>query len=388
MRLLGVARGRAPYILRMANDVDFSDLARRLESRFAAGVGQPWSEEDFDRLAMEVFRLQYERVSAFRAFCEGRGRTPATVGRWHDVPAVPARAFKHLDLAVGEPELVFLTSGTTRGAERRGRHLVARASLYRASLLPPFARHVMASPEPSASRAPFVSLVPSPGALPDSSLSYMIGCAAEAFSSEAHWLVDASGVLDERGLRAVLEGAARGEHPVVVLGTALALLHAVERLEKEPAPRLPDGSRVMETGGFKGLEREIGREELHDRLAAATGVPRHRIVSEYGMTELLSQLYEPVLSEGPEATGVHVPPPWLKVRALDPVSLEEVAPGEPGLLAFFDLANAGSVCHVLTEDVGVVVDGRVRLQGRARGAEPRGCSRAMDELMSSAGRVP
>jgi hypothetical protein len=82
-----------------------------------------------------------------------------------------------------------------------------------------------------------------------------------------------------------------------------------------------------------------------------------------------------------------VPPPWLKVRALDPASLDEVAPGEPGLLAFFDLANAGSVCHVLTEDVGVVVEGRVRLQGRVRGAEPRGCSRAMDELMSSAGTI-
>ncbi len=105
------------------------------------------------------------------------------------------------------------------------------------------------------------------------------------------------------------------------------------------------------------------------------------------MTELLSQLYEPVLSEGAAAAGAHVLPPWLRARALDPVTLDELAPGEEGLLAFFDLANAGSVCHVLTEDVGAVVDGRVRLRGRVAGAEPRGCSRAMDELMS-AGRSP
>lgn len=140
----------------------------------------------------------------------------------------------------------------------------------------------------------------------------------------------------------------------------------------------------METGGFKGAGREVTRVDLYRRLAEATGVPAQRIVSEYGMTELLSQLYEPVLSEGPGAVGTHVAPPWLKVRALDPVTLEELPPGEDGLLCFFDLANAGSVCHVLTEDVGSVAKGRVRLAGRARGAEPRGCSLAMDELMAAA----
>jgi hypothetical protein len=143
----------------------------------------------------------------------------------------------------------------------------------------------------------------------------------------------------------------------------------------------------METGGFKGAGREITRVELYGRLGEATGIPPERIVSEYGMTELLSQLYEPVLSEGPGAAGTHVPPPWLKVRALDHVTLEELPAGEEGLLCFFDLANAGSVCHVLTEDVGSVRQGHVRLAGRARGAEPRGCSRAMDELMAAADSV-
>ena len=49
--------------------------------------------------------------------------------------------------------------------------------------------------------------------------------------------------------------------------------------------------------------------------------------------------------------------------------------GEPGLLAHFDLANAASVCPILTEDLGCVLPGRwVRLLGRAAGASPRGCS--------------
>jgi hypothetical protein len=140
----------------------------------------------------------------------------------------------------------------------------------------------------------------------------------------------------------------------------------------------------MDTGGFKGLERELTRDELHTRLESVTGIPHSMMIGEYGMTELLSQLYEPVLDSGAQAFDTYVPAPWLRVRALDPVTLADVPEGTTGLLAFFDLANAGSVCHVLTEDLGSVSRGRVRLHGRAPGAEPRGCSVAMDELMSAA----
>jgi len=139
----------------------------------------------------------------------------------------------------------------------------------------------------------------------------------------------------------------------------------------------------METGGFKGRSREVPKHELHALLTERTRVPRERIVNEYGMTELLSQLYEPVLAEGLSGADRHAPPPWLKVRALDPVTLEPLDEGEEGILAFFDLANVGSVSHILTQDVGSVIGGDVQLVGRSSEAEPRGCSRAMDELMSS-----
>ena len=367
----------------MTEDVDFEELADELERRFQDGCA-PWSPEGFNALALRAFGCQFEHIPTFGAFCEARGCTPATVERWQDVPAVPARAFKRIDFSLAPPELVFLTSGTTHGSGPRGRHLVPRSSLYRRSLLKPFERHVLGG-APKGARMPFLSLIPSPEALPSSSLSFMVGAAAEVLATETHWVVDACGALDEDRLRSVMNGAARADEPILLLGTALALLHTVERLEEAPADPLPTGSRIMETGGFKGLDRSIGREELYDRVAEATGVLRESIVSEYGMTELLSQLYEPVLSEGPHAAGAYVAPPWLKVRALDPVTLDEVEPGEPGLLAFFDLANAGSVCHVLTEDFGAVVEGRLCLHGRVQGAEPRGCSRAMDELMSAAG---
>ena len=377
----------------MERNGSFDTLARELEHAFDAGGENgrgdtslaPWSEPRFTRLALAAFALQFERIPAYRGLCERRELTPETVTRWEDVPPVPAAAFKHLDLTIEparRPEAVFRTSGTSRGRRARGRHLVTSLSLYRRSLVPPFGVHVVRG-----DRMPFISLVPPWRERIDSSLSFMVSAAAEAYASEVLWLVDGRGRLDEDALWSAMRAAERASVPVLIVATSLSLLHAVERLEMGRPVRLPPGSRVMDTGGFKGMEREVTRDELHTRVESATGVPASMMIGEYGMTELLSQLYEPVLDTGVHAFGTYVPAPWLRVRALDPLTLAEVPDGTTGLLSFFDLANAGSVCHVLTEDLGSVSRGRVRLQGRAPGAEPRGCSVAMDELLSAAGEA-
>ncbi len=358
---------------------DLDALVTTLQRRFTERVDTPWGETDFEALALRVFEYQFRHNATYQGFCRGRGASPESVQSWREIPAVPATAFKHLDLVAGSPhgvEAVFHTSGTTRDGGARGRHLVPRLSLYRASLLPPFKAHLL----PDRDRIRFVSLIPSPEEQPRSSLSHMVGMAGEAFASEVHWGVDGSGAILREALADAFRSANKSAEPVLLLGTAFAFVHALDQNELGP---LPAGSRIMETGGLKGRSRELPAAELRRALSAATGVALDHIVSEYGMTELLSQLYTLVLSE--RDSGIElVPPPWLRVRALDPTTLEEVAEGSDGLLAFFDLANAGSVSHVLTEDVGSVTRGRVRLAGRFDGAEPRGCSRAMDELMTAA----
>jgi hypothetical protein len=361
----------------------FAEIASELEARLLEGV-EPWTEAEFDRRAFEVFRHQFETCETYRAFCLRRGVEPGSVTSWEDVPAVPATAFKYFDFISGpapDDALSFLTSGTTQGAGQRGRHVVIRPELYRASLLAPFEAALFPEgPDP----IPFLSLIPSPHEAPSSSLSFMVGAAAEWFATRVNWLVGADGTLDEDGLAEGLSAAQDAGDAVLVLGTAAAFVHTLESAGAGLGT-LPEGSRVMETGGFKGARRSISRDELYRGIADATGLPTHRIVNEYGMTELLSQLYEPVLREGAAGAGQYVCPPWLRVRALDPTTLRPAGEGERGILAFFDLANLGSVSHTLTEDIGSIVDGRVRLEGRAVGAEPRGCSRAMDDLMSATG---
>lgn len=338
-----------------------------------------WTDTDFAQWALRVFTHQFMECSLYRRWCESRGVTPATIERWEDVPAVPATAFKYLDLRAPEQrraEVEFRTSGTTEGSVRRGVHSVLSAALYRASLIGPLKAALL----PDEDKMPMASLVPRPEAARDSSLSFMVGAAVDELSSEAYWLIEADGSWN----RDEVDRFRTRDHdtPILLMGTALAFLHAIEGKGGEIAA-LPAGSRIMETGGFKGVRRTVSRHDLYEAISALTTVPTLSIVNEYGMTELLSQLWEPVLTEGESAIGHHLPAPWLRVRAVHPETLEPLPDGEAGVLAFFDLANLGSVSHVLTQDFGSVMDGRVQLRGRALNAEPRGCSRAMDDLMTA-----
>jgi hypothetical protein len=171
----------------------------------------------------------------------------------------------------------------------------------------------------------------------------------------------------------------RHGRPGLILATAFALVQWLEALAAAGTPvRLPSGSAIFETGGFKGRSREIERGKLLSMIERWLGVAPQQVVREYGMTELTSQLYSRSLLGGDP--DLLVAPHWVRVRVLDPASLKEAAPGKVGLISIFDLANLGSAAHLLTQDLGMMEEDGLRLLGRASGAELRGCSLTVEEL--------
>ncbi len=362
-------------------------LRDRLVALMARGVGGPLSDAEFNGLALDAFRFQVKAVPVYGAFVRNRGVRPERLERWEEIPPVPARAFRELALVAGDPddaEAVFRTSGTTGGEESRGVHRVRDLSLYRASLLPNARAHL----NPTGEELEVAALLPAPRECPESSLVHMAGVLVEAWSPESGphaFLADGGWRLDMKRLRGTFDALAAGSTPVLLLGTAFAFVHLLDRAREEALEwRLPPGSRIMETGGFKGRSREVSREELYRGIHEVLGVTPRRIVNEYGMTELLSQFYEPVLDAGtpiPPAQRHLVGPPWVRTRILDPDRLTPVEGDAPGLLQHLDLANLYSVSAVLTEDVGRPRENGFRVQGRSPGAEPRGCSLTMEELL-------
>jgi hypothetical protein len=350
-----------------------------IRDRLARFIEDPASAS-FEELALEAFAFQFERIEPFRRLCEGRGITPGAVADWRRVPPVPTAAFKSLVLAAEPAREVFRSSGTTAGTtgETTSVHHHPYPDLYRRTIDASFPRFCL----PLGAHAPMLpmlSLIPTREQLPDSSLSFMIDHVLSRWGAAGSATAFGPRGVELARARSWAAARQREHKPVLVLATAFALAQWLDGLERlDLRFRLPAGSTVFETGGFKGRTRELTRAELVERLGVWLGVPPGAVVREYGMTELTSQCYTRTLAGGDP--DLFVAPPWVRVRILDPVRLDEAPAGAPGLIAVFDLANLGSAVHVLTEDLGMTEGDGFRLLGRAAGAELRGCSLVVEEL--------
>lgn len=360
-----------------------SDLAATLDARILEAIERGLDDAGFDRLAREVFAYQLERNAPYarwaRSLGWGERRMPES---WQEIPAIPSAAFKEADLAtfpIEQAELRFETSGTTQG--RPGVHYVERAALYEASLLAGFRRFVL----PDGARLRYVSLVPDTSEVPQSSLGYMMRCVARTLGEDGGFFLR-GGALELEAFLAAARRAQNEGRAVCIAGTAFAYVHLFDALrDAGVALRLPPGSRAMETGGFKGRSREVGREELYAEFPALLGIAQERVLAEYGMTELLSQHYDVVLTE-PERARHHggrvkSSPPWLRVLVIDPETGRQAPFGTIGALRHVDLANRASVVAIQTEDLGYALDtAHFVLLGRESGAPLRGCSLDAESL--------
>lgn len=351
---------------------------------FARGMDAPLDDPAFNRLALAVFAHQFERNLPYQAFCRGRGAVPEAVGHWMAVPALPTDAFKWADLTTVPPDRVtvrYETSGTTRAGQVRGRHLLPDTRLYDASLLPAFRSFVL----PDLDRIRVLVCGPSARHFPHSSLGHMNSRVLERFGAPGSGIFWTGEGPRFSCLAAALEKAAADGEPVCILGTAFGLVHFVDWLAAAGRSfRLPGGSRIMDTGGYKGRSREVPRDELLALYEDRLGVPPARVVNEYGMTELGSQFYDQVLRNA-ERGRLKAGPPWIRARVVDPETLAPLPDGEVGLLRFFDLANLHTVAAIQTDDLGVMRPGGFEVLGRAAGAEPRGCSLAVEEFLEAGG---
>ncbi|MEM8963026.1 MAG: hypothetical protein AAGD38_16200 [Acidobacteriota bacterium] len=340
-----------------------------IKTRIARFVDDPTSA-DFATLALAAFAFQYEHIEPYRNLCDARGIDPTRLDDWRAVPAVPTGAFATTPLHAAEPREIFRSSGTTgpKGGARSVHHHPF-PDLYRHVIDASFPHYCLPTPTP----LPMLALIPSRDQLGDSSLGFMTDHVLRNWGApESRYAFGPHGVETD----IATNWCAEQTRPVLILTTAFALVDWLDSLDTPL--QLPAGSVIFETGGTKGRTREVSRSELIDMITTGLSVPHDHVVREYGMTELTSQLYgDPLHGGDPD---VLVAPHWVRVRILDPISLEEVATGEEGLISFVDLGNLGSAIHVLTEDIGYASGSGIVLVGRASGAQLRGCSLTVEEL--------
>jgi hypothetical protein len=410
---MAVAENQPPKKNRVTTPITFADYTRQLRQFIADTTARASIETDsaFQTLAGALFELQFSHIPPYRRFCESRGITPGHAPPWHEIPAMPTAAFKDLEVTSLAPEertAVFHSSGTTEHRPSRHFHHAESLLTYEASLLPWFERNFLGDWEAlseernfSPQEKPgFIILTPSPALAPNSSLVHMFETVRRELGSRdsffgASVAADGAWTLDMDRVLFGIRKSMCANRPIALLGTAFSFVHLLDHFGANNIRyRLAEGSRVLETGGYKGRSREMPKAELHALITKHLGIPSSHIVCEYGMSELSSQAYdtdrgrledEDVLkpptphlqpAAGREEPRIFHFPPWARVRVISPETGQEVNDDETGLLQVFDLANVRSVMAVQTEDLAVRRAAGFEILGRAKTAEPRGCSLA------------
>jgi hypothetical protein len=345
-------------------------LASRVEALIAAfSNGEPPHVSTRDALIDDLAAWQATQIDEY-----GRLRRH---GQWP--PALPTDVFRFRRIASHPPEQdvrTFRSSGTT--STDRSMHVYSDLSLY--DLAARAAARHMLFPDLTAMR--LVILAPREDEALDSSLDYMLTRFAEWFGSASTW-VWRDDALDLEVMTAALLEAEEADEPIALLGTSFAFVHAEDGLGSRRF-ELPEGSRVMQTGGYKGRSRQVEADVLLSAISTRYGVRPPFIINEFGATELSSQMYETTLREtvfGTAGARRLWVPPWVRATPVDADSLLPVDGDSVGLLRIDDCANVDSVCCIQTSDLARRHGDGIVVLGRARGATPRGCSLAADQAL-------
>ena len=322
------------------------------------------SGPDFENLAVDLFRFQYENNGLYKQYVDALKAEPVNINSIAQIPFLPIRFFKSqaIKTTVFEAATVFESSGTTGSINSR--HFVKDIELYKGSFIKGF--ELFYGPVEDWC---IIGLLPSYLERDNSSLVYMVN---ELIRLSGH--KDSGFYLTEyEKLLGVLTGLEKQKQKTLLIGVTFGLLDFAEACSAHIQPGLFDHAIIMETGGMKGRRKEMIRQEVHDVLKKAFHVPA--IHSEYGMTELLSQAYS-------DGNGIFKCPPWMKVMVRDdedPLEIQMLAPGHSGHISgainVIDLANVYSCSFIATDDAGKIFpDGSFEVLGRMDNSDLRGCS--------------
>ena len=311
------------------------------------------NQKQFDKIALKVFRFQYENNLVYREFCDFLKTDVQKVKSIHQIPFLPIQFFKsHSVVSNTNPiQATFTSSGTT--GMSTSKHIVTDVSIYEESYRKGFSQFYG-----NIEDYVVLALLPSYLEREGSSLIHMVDDLIQLSNQpESGFYLHNYDELIEKLMQ--LDQAGQN---VILIGVTYALLDLFEKHSFKL-----ENTIIMETGGMKGKRKEMIREELHQQLCEGFGV--NAIHSEYGMTELLSQAYS--LGE-----GIFECPSWMQILVRDTEdALSYVREGKTGGINVIDLANINSCSFIATQDLGKKYpNGSFEVLGRFDHSDIRGCN--------------
>ncbi len=311
------------------------------------------SSKQFEKIALKVFRFQYDNNVVYREFCQYLNVEKHDVKSLQQIPFLPIQFFKSHEVLSSEEKIqeTFTSSGTT--GMTTSRHLVTDITLYEESYRKAFSEFYG-----NIENYTVLALLPSYLDREGSSLIYMVDDLIKLSNHpESGFYLNNYDELIQK----LLELDSSGEN-IILIGVTYALLDLIEKQNFQLKNTI-----IMETGGMKGRRKEMIREELHDLLCKGFGVDA--IHSEYGMTELLSQAYS-------LGHGVFECPNWMQILIRDTEdALSYIENEKTGGINVIDLANINSCSFIATQDLGKKKpNNSFEVLGRFDNSDIRGCN--------------
>ena len=311
------------------------------------------SQKQFEKIALKIFRFQYENNLVYQEFCNFLKVDIQSVKSLPQIPFLPIQFFKNHNIVSNKDEIqeIFTSSGTT--GMITSKHLVTDVSLYEQSY-----RNAFSEFYGNIEDYVVLALLPSYLERKGSSLIYMVKDLIELSNNEhsGFYLYNYDELISK-----LIELDNSGQN-VILIGVTYALLDLIEKQKFQLKNTI-----IMETGGMKGKRKEMIREELHEILSNGFGV--QNIHSEYGMTELLSQAYS-------LGNGIFECPAWMQILIRDTEdAMNYINNGKTGGINVIDLANINSCSFIATQDLGKKYpNNSFEVLGRFDNSDIRGCN--------------
>ena len=328
---------------------------------------------------MELTMFHTQHCEEYRRILEAMDFKAEGIPDYKDIPFLPVRLFKELDLkSVPDEEIVktMTSSGTTGQA-------VSKIYLDRTTSANQQKTMVkIVSDFTGASRMPMV-IIDCPSVVKNRSMFSARGAGILGFSifgSKKIYALDDDMKLDVEGLKDFLE-THRGKRILLFGFTFMIWQHFYKellRLRDEGITFDLSGAVLIHGGGWKKLQSEaVGAQEFHDRLKDVCGLDA--VHDYYGMVEQTGCIYMQC-----EHGHLHASV-FSDVIMRRPIDFRPCDIGETGIIQVVSTIPESYPGHsLLTEDEGVIegIDdcpcGRkgkyFRIMGRLKNAEIRGCS--------------
>lgn len=313
------------------------------------------NQKQFHKIALKVFRYQYENNLVYRQFCDFLKVNVQEVKTLTQIPFLPIEFFKSHRVVASQDvaQEIFTSSGTTTNINSK--HYVTNVLVYEQSYRLGFSQFYG-----NIENYAVLALLPGYLERTGSSLIYMVNdliqrsknCHSGFYLNNYSQLVSKIEQLKQEGQN------------ILLIGVTYALLDLLEFTNGTLSLK---NAIVMETGGMKGKRKEMIREELHKTLCDGFDVAV--IHSEYGMTELLSQAYS-------LGNGIFECPNWMNVLIRDTEdALTYIDYNKTGGINVIDLANINSCSFIATQDLGKKhPNGTFEVIGRFDNSDIRGCN--------------